>query len=66
MKFRNVKTGHILHVSNEDCIKMMQSSVTYEEVIDAPAAETPEAETAEAPAVEEAPKPKATKPKAKK
>lgn len=50
MKFRNVKTGHILYANNGDCIKMMQSSSIYEEVVEAPAVETPHREeTAPAP-----------------
>lgn len=52
MKFRNVKTGHILYANNEDCIKMMQSSSIYEEVVEAPVVETPHRE-------EPAPTPKA-------
>lgn len=52
MKFRNVKTGHILYANNEDCIKMMQSSSNYEEVGDIPVVETPHRE-------EPAPAPKA-------
>lgn len=49
MKFRNVKTGHILYANNEDCVKMMQSSSLYEEVVDAPVAKAPVEESAPAP-----------------
>lgn len=53
MKFRNTRTGHIMYVSNKDCISMMQSSAVYEEVIDTPVAPAPE--VVEAPVAEEAP-----------
>ena len=66
MRFRNVKTGHILSTDNKDCIETMQSSPTYEEIIDEPVAPAAKAPV-EAPKEEaaSAPKPKATKPKAK-